>query len=113
MGVMTSGKFIGVEMVGVVQASYIGLMVVKKIQPVMEPLMRMGFVNGVNTLLSDQRRRLVTDGTVVNGVVPVNVAALEYDSQMAYSFNYTVILLLLPPLMSLIFFIASKITKSK
>jgi hypothetical protein len=41
----------------------------------------------------------------------LRISAQEYGSQVAYSFNYTLILLLLPPLVALSMFIASKIIK--
>lgn len=100
-------------MIGVIQASFIGLMAVTRINPLLAPLTKIGYINGVNTLYSDQRRTLVSNGVIVNGIVPYNIAALEYESQMAYSLNFTALILLLPPLMAFIFFIGSKITKIK
>lgn len=45
-------KFIGVEMIGVVQIAFIGLIAVDYVQPVLAPLSQIGMVNGVNTMFS-------------------------------------------------------------
>jgi hypothetical protein len=100
------GKFIGVEMIGVVQVAYIGLMIINYLQPMMSTLAKIGFVNGINTLFQNS-----TD--VTSGQLPHRVTSLQYEAEMAYNMNYTTILLLLPPLVSLILFILSKIIKSK
>jgi ABC-type enterochelin transport system permease subunit len=72
----TSGKFIGVEMVGVVQAAFIGLMAVSSMGPSMGELAKIGFINGVNMLFSDSRKKLVIDGTISPSETPYRIGAL-------------------------------------
>jgi uncharacterized membrane protein len=62
-------------------------------------------------MYSDNKKMLLSDGTIASNETPFRIGALEYGSQVAYSFNYTLILLLLPPLVALSMFIASKIIK--
>lgn len=107
------GRFISVEMIGVVQVAFVGLIVLDYMQPLLAPLARIGFVNGVNSLFADQKQSLYADGTLAVGGVPRNVAALSYDSQMAYSLNYSVALLLLPPLVALALLAGSRIAKDE
>jgi hypothetical protein len=49
---LVSSKFIGVEMLGVIQVAYIGLMVIDYFPPVLAPLSEIGFVNGVNNFFN-------------------------------------------------------------
>jgi hypothetical protein len=62
----TTGKFIGVEMLGVVQASFIGLIVVDQMTPGLSSLSGMMFVNGVNTMYSDSKTNLLYGGTMTS-----------------------------------------------
>jgi cysteine-rich repeat protein len=100
------GKFIGVEMIGVVQVAFIGLMVVDYLQPVLAPLSQIGFVNGINTMFEANK-------TQVSGGLPNRITALQYEPAMAYTLNYTLILVLLPLVVALVLRLAAALVKSK
>jgi hypothetical protein len=53
LGGMVVGRFISVEMIGVLQLAFVGLIVVDYLQPLLAAMTEIGFVNGVNTLFSD------------------------------------------------------------
>jgi hypothetical protein len=108
-----AGRFIGVEMMGVVQAAYVGLMGLIWLPPLMSKLAHLQFANGLNTFFADQRHGLIVSGDLTSGLVPPWISSLHYESEMSYSMNYSVILLILPPIAALILFIASKIVKKK
>lgn len=44
--------------------------------------------------------------------IPKRISSLDYASDMIYSLNYTIIILVLPLLVALALFIASKINKT-
>lgn len=46
-----------------------------------------------------------------NKTLPYRVAVLQYGADMAYSFNFSLLLLFLPAIVSLALYIASKIKK--
>lgn len=95
------GKFIGVEMMGVVQISYIGLMIINYLHPVLAPFSKISFVNGFNNLFTSSS----------TNSIPNRITALNYQGELAYNLNCTTALLLLPPIIALILFITSKIYK--
>lgn len=107
---MFVGRFISVEMIGVLQVAFLGLISLQYMQPLFAALTNVAFVNGVNTLYSSQRQTLLVNGDLSSGV-PKNAVALQYDAQMAYSLNYSIALLLLPSFVGLVLFVASKIVK--
>jgi hypothetical protein len=108
-----AGRFIGVEMMGVVQAAFVGLMGMLWLPPLMAKLAQLQFANGLNTYFYDFKDGLVSSGDLVKGLVPPWISTLNYESEMPYSMNYSVILLLLPPIAALILFVASKIACKK
>lgn len=99
---LVAGKFIGVEMMGVIQVSYIGLMIINYVNPILAPLTKIVFVNGFNSMFSSPS---------VGSSIPNRITSLSYQGELAYNLNYTTALLLLPFIVSLILFIASKISK--
>jgi hypothetical protein len=111
VSMFTAGKFIGAEILGVVQAPFVGLSVVGGMGPLIGQIVRIGYVNGINTFFSDNRQKLISDGIITSNEIPYRIGGLSYGSQVAYSFNYTVLLLLLPLIISLALFIASKVTR--
>jgi hypothetical protein len=56
---------------------------------------------------------LLVKGDLTANSAPKSAVVLSYDAQMVYSLNYSILLLLLPPLTALILFIGSKICKTK
>lgn len=97
------GRFIGVEMVAVVQIAYLGLAIITHLNPLLSPLTKMTYVNSINSMFS-------TDTVPVG--LPTRFQAVHYREQLAYSLNYSVALLLLPLIAGLVLFIASKISKA-
>lgn len=69
---LVMAKFIGVEMIGVVQISFIGLMIINYLQPFLAPMAKIGFVNGVNTMLSNH-------SSVVRSGPPNRITSLQYQ----------------------------------
>ena len=45
---LVSGKLIGLEMMGIVQLGYIGLLLISLTDPLYEPMSRLMFTNGYN-----------------------------------------------------------------
>lgn len=97
-----TARFIGVEMIGVIQVAFLGLMMIDHLQPLLAPLAKINLINGPNTAFLGQPQ---------NKTIPYRASALQYGASMAYSFNIDLALLLLPPFVSLIVFISSKIRK--
>jgi hypothetical protein len=104
-GVFTA-KFISVEMMGVIQVAFLGLMIMVHIQPILATLTHMSYVNGINSLFDNLKMASAS-------VLPNRLTALQYQAQLTYSFNYTFVLLVLPMIIGLVLFIVSKIWKSK
>lgn len=52
VSMFTAGKIIGVEILGVVQAPFVGLSVVGGMGPLIGQIVRIGYVNGINTFFS-------------------------------------------------------------
>lgn len=96
------GRFIGVEMAGVVQVAFIGLMTMSNLHPLLSPLTAMGYITGL-----DQR---ASSGLVS---VPNRVYALQYSSELFSSLNYSMALLFLPLLVGGILFALSKCLKTQ
>lgn len=96
------GKFIGVEMSGVVQIAFIGLLTMPNLHPLFSPMTAMGYITG-----PDQRSMSGPAN------VPNQIYAIQYSSQLASSLNYSMILLLLPLIVGAILFTLSKCITSK
>lgn len=95
-------KFIGVEMMGVIQVSYIGLMIVNYLNPVLAPFSKISFVNGFNDMFSTGS---------ASGAMPNRITALNYYGELARNLNYTTFLLVLPLLVSLVLYLVSRFSK--
>lgn len=104
LGLFTS-KFIGIEMIGVVQVAYISLLMINLLHPFLEPIKFINLVNGPNTAFQNDRLSLTNP-------LPNRITALEFLPPLAYSVNYSLILLLFPPLFSLIFYLVAKYYKN-
>ena len=102
-----TAKFIGVEMIGVVQVAFIGLAIVNYLPPLLAPLAKIGYINGVNIPISSD-----PSDPSASTSLPFRISSLEYGASMVSSLNCTVALLLLPFLVSLALYIAAKFTKN-
>lgn len=96
-----TAKYIGVEMMGVIQIAFIGLAVVNQLPPLMAPYPSMSYVNGVNS--ANQKS---------SSGMPYRVSSLTYGASLAESFNYSTVLLLLPLLISLVLFIVARFNRN-
>lgn len=104
-GLFTS-KFIGVEMIGVVQGAFVALMLVPVAPPLLASLSRMVYVNGYNTI------NQATQYTTLSSTLPPRIAALSYFPSVAQNLNYTLVVLLLPLLVALGLYVASRRVKN-
>lgn len=104
MSIFTS-KFIGVETLGVIQTAFIGLMIVNYVQPVLAPLTQLVFINGPNNFFKQ--------GSVQVDPLPNRVSNLQYESELAYSLNYSLAIVLIPLFIGLVLFLASKAVKTQ
>lgn len=100
-----TSKFIGIEMIGVVQVAYIALIMINQLHPFLASIKYINFVNGPNSAFLNDRLTLTNP-------LPNRITALEYLPPIAYSLNYSLILLLFPPLFSLIFYLLAKYYKN-
>jgi beta-lactamase regulating signal transducer with metallopeptidase domain len=97
-----TAKFIGVEMMGVIQAAFLGLMIMIHLQPMLATFSQMNYVSGINNLFDSSKMASAS-------MLPNRLTALQYAALFTYNFNYTFILLVLPIIVGLILFIVSKI----
>lgn len=104
LGLFTN-KFIGIEMIGVVQVAYIALLMINLLHPFLQPMQYINIVNGPN--MAFQRDRLS-----LSNPLPNRITALEYLPPLAYSLNYSLFMLLLPLLFSLTFYLLGKYYKN-
>lgn len=98
-------KFIGVELTGVVQLSFIALMSLELMHPLIAPLSQLTLSSGINSAYAANRTNLLSS------MFPARYQALGYGQDMAYSFNYMVAVLVLPFVVALALYIASRIAK--
>lgn len=97
-------KFIGIEMIGVMQVAFLGLMIVTNLPPLIAPLNILVRSTGYNEAFSNSTQ-------LQSGSVPYRISSVSLRAPMIYSLNYTLILLILPFVVALCLFIASKIKK--
>lgn len=69
---LLSSKFIGVEMIGVIQAAYIGLIVVDNLPPMLAPLSEITFVNGINNYFNEAKYQYQMES------LPKRISSLNY-----------------------------------
>lgn len=99
-------RFIGLEMVGVVQLAFLGLIAVEPLHPLLAPILNLSLINGINSMFSSDQARTAS-------TVPNRLSALQYESTLAYDLNYSLAIILVPMLVGAILFIASKIIKAR
>jgi hypothetical protein len=63
---------IGIEMIGVIQIAFSGLIIINYLQPLLVPLLNLKFMNGINNILKPIKKSLVYN------VVPNRVSSLDY-----------------------------------
>lgn len=95
------GKLVGVEMMAVVQISYLSLLSLDQLNPSFRALSKIQFVNGYNY-------HYLSKGHLFDQLAPVQVKGMYMYSYFLQNYNLTVILVLLPLLMSLICLVLQK-----
>ena len=96
-------RYIGVEMMGVAQVAFFGLMIITEWEPILASMSYMSYVNGINAQIQEDSHAAME--------TPSPLSGLQIDAPMLSNFNYVLIFLLLPLFMSLVFFVGSKISK--
>ena len=96
-------RYIGVEMMGVAQVAFFGLMIINYWEPILSSMSYMRYVNGFNAQMKE--------GDNLAMQTPARLSGLQMDAPMLYNFNYVLAFMILPLFVSLVLFIASKVTK--
>lgn len=102
---MFAGKLIGLEMMAVMQMSYMSLMTLSSMNPCFKALSKLEFVNGFNYFSLSKQYLLDQD-------TPASVKGLKLSSLFIQNYNFTILFLFCTYLISLITLILSK-TKYK
>lgn len=103
---LISRKYIGVEMMGVVQISCLAIVLIEYWSPSMSPLSKMKEVNGFNVALDSQRVEMLTGASR-------QLCGIDIGANFVYSFNISTVILMLPYLAALIFCILARTWKSR
>lgn len=101
------GSFIGIEAIGVVQVTFLGLMLLDMMHPLLASLTGLSISNGINSAYTQNRTQFVGNS------LPARYQPLGFGGDFAYSWNYMLGLLLLPFVVALVLFVASRIAKSR
>jgi len=96
---MISGKMIGVEMMAVLQITFFSLITLTEMNPCFSSLSYLWLVNGYNSLQNNP---------LSDPLIPNQVKGIQMFSQFVQNFNFTLALVFIPLLISLISFILSK-----
>ena len=94
---LISSKVVSSEMMAVNQLSYFGLFIVNHSDPLVEPLSLFRYTNGINSMLNSAQ-----------GKTPNRVYALDFAPSVSSNLNYMLLLIVVPPIASLIFHIIHK-----
>jgi uncharacterized membrane protein (Fun14 family) len=94
-------KLIGVEVMGVVQISYIALVTLCPMNPCFKALTNMWFVNGFNHFS-------LTKGHLMDPLTPLFVKGISLYSRFFENYNFTLLLIVAPFMVSLVCLILAK-----
>ena len=97
---LISGKMIGVEMMAVVQISFLSLITLSQVNPCFAALSSLKLVNGYNSL--NQSNYLE------DPLTPTSPKGIFLYSRFTENFNFTLAIVLIPLLVGLVCFILSK-----
>ena len=98
---MIANKLVGVEMMAVLQISFLSLLTLDELNPSFKALSSSWLVNGFN-LFSLSRKHLL------DAFTPVPVKGVGLYSRFLENFNLTLLLIFIPYLLSLVCFILSR-----
>lgn len=97
-------RYIGVEMMGVAQVAFFGLMIIDDWEPTLASFSAMRYVNGYNAPIKDNSADLAME-------TPRRLSGLQLDSPLVFNFNYVITIMMFPMFLALVFYVASKATK--
>lgn len=96
-------KVNGVELFGVWQVAFLSLSTINHVQPFLAPLMKLGIVNGINSMVDFN-----------SSTVPVRVSAIDYTAEFLQNVNYMLILVLADVLIgALVYLVGNFVPKYK
>lgn len=102
---MFSLKLIGIEMMGVIQISYLSLMCLTQMNPCFKALTNIWFVNGFSYFNMDK--------TIIYGqTLPGQILSLHLYPLFFQNYNLTAVLIFLPLIISLILLVLSIVFKN-
>jgi hypothetical protein len=99
----SKSKYIGVEMMGVCQVAFLGLMNIDYWEPSIASFTVLGYSNGYNANIY-----------IINSLkfgTPRKISGLNFDAPMVHNFNYALTILLMPLFVALILYICYRITE--
>ena len=96
-------RYIGVEMMGVAQVAFFGLMIITEWEPILASMSYMSYVNGVNAQIQEDSHAAME--------TPSPLSGLQIDAPIISNFNCVLLFMLLPLLVALVLFVWSKVTK--
>ena len=85
-------------MMTVLQLAVIGLAAMHEMLPLMAPLADMKFVHGLDALYNYKRNAMIHSGGISQGSLPDRITAIGYDAQISYSFNFSLLVFIFPPI---------------
>ena len=83
-------------MMSVFQIAFVGLIIMEDIQPLLAWFAHIGFVNGFDAYYNTNRNSNLHAKTITQGTLPYRITAIGYDAQLVYSFNMSLLLMVLP-----------------
>ena len=100
---LTVSKLIAIEMIFVFQFIYCGLVMLKKLESLMEPYKILWITNSYNEMYTEGQDRLL----------PPRITAIFYKAEFFSNFNLDVIIFVLPVIVGLSFYVATKFNSNK
>lgn len=98
------GRVIPIEMSGIFQISFLGLITIENLQPLMIPFKKLYPVNGVNTLFGSPE---------ASSDLPWRISASGLNSSYLVNLNYSAVIILLPLLAAIVLVVINRISKDK
>lgn len=94
-------KLIAIELILAPQVAFGGLIMIEKLESLLQPLAKLRFVNGYNPLFQDKV------------ALPPRLSILFYQGEFLSNFNACLVFIALPIIVGLVMFIIGKVRKSK
>ena len=101
-----AGRLVGVEMMAVIQISYLSVLMLSSVNPCFKALSKIWFVNGINYY--QFVGNILKDPYITNEMKGISLYSRFFEN-----YNLTMILLTIPYILGLLFFIAAKVNFNK